>query len=95
MPTNWSASMPNAIRFPARAASAAAGMISMSICLGATRPLLTAEAKARKDGGGFVQLERWLGKFDLLFFRPNNADPLVVLPWRIWERIIDRVRGGP
>jgi Holliday junction resolvase len=54
---------------------------------------LAAEAKARKDGGGFVRLERWLGKFDALFLRRDHADPLVVLPWRVWERILDRVRG--
>lgn len=51
-----------------------------------------AEVKARKDAGGFVQLARWLGNFDLLFLRRNNADPLVVVPWRIWARIIERVR---
>jgi Holliday junction resolvase len=53
---------------------------------------LVAEVKARKSGGGFVQLERWLGEFDLLFLRRNNADPLVVLPWRIWRRLLEQVR---
>jgi Holliday junction resolvase len=42
---------------------------------------LVAECKARKSGGGFVQLEKWLGEYDALFLRRNNADPLVILPW--------------
>jgi Holliday junction resolvase len=53
---------------------------------------LVAESKARKDGGGFVQLERWLGEFDVLFLRRNHADPLVVLPWRVWGRLLERIR---
>jgi Holliday junction resolvase len=53
---------------------------------------LVAEVKARKDGGGFATLERWLGEYDLLFLRRNNADPLIVLPWRIWARLIEQVR---
>jgi Holliday junction resolvase len=53
---------------------------------------LVAESKARKDGGGFVQLERWLGEFDALFLRRNHADPLVVLPWRVWAALLERVR---
>jgi hypothetical protein len=53
---------------------------------------LVCESKARKSGGGFVQLERWLGEFDVLFLRRNNADPLIVLPWRIWARLLERGR---
>jgi hypothetical protein len=55
------------------------------------RPLV-AEVKTRKNGGGFVQLERWLGEFDALFLRRNHADPIIVLPWRVWSRLLDRVR---
>jgi Holliday junction resolvase len=51
---------------------------------------LVAEVKARKDGGGFVTLEGWLGEFDALFLRRNNADPLVLLPWRTWATIAKR-----
>jgi hypothetical protein len=53
---------------------------------------LVAEVKARKDGGGFIRLERWLGEFDDLFLRRNHADPLVVLPWRVWAAILSTVR---
>jgi Holliday junction resolvase len=51
-----------------------------------------AEVKARKDGAGFIQLEKWLGEYDALFLRRNNADPLILLPWRAWAAILDRVR---
>jgi Holliday junction resolvase len=51
-----------------------------------------AECKARKSGAGFVTLESWLGEFDALFLRRNNADPIVVLPWRVWAALLAKVR---
>src|SRR3974377_243824 len=42
------------------------------------------ESNARKSGNGFVQLEKWLADYDALFLRRNNADPMVLLPWRVW-----------
>jgi hypothetical protein len=54
-------------------------------------PLL-AECKARRSGGGFVQLEKWLANFDVLLLRRNNAFPMVVVPWRVWLRLLERVR---
>jgi hypothetical protein len=51
-----------------------------------------AEVKARKDGAGFTTLERWLGKYDALFLRRNNAEPLVVLPWRVWAALLAKVQ---
>jgi Holliday junction resolvase len=53
---------------------------------------LVAESKARKFGNGFVQLERWLGDYDALFLRRNNADPMVLLPWRVWAALLEKVR---
>jgi hypothetical protein len=53
---------------------------------------LVAECKARGNGGGFVQLERWLGEYDLLVLKRNYADPLVLLPWRAWACLLERVR---
>jgi Holliday junction resolvase len=50
-----------------------------------------AEVKGRENGAGFTTLERWLGKYDALFLRRNNADPLIVLPWRVWARLLERV----
>jgi hypothetical protein len=49
--------------------------------------------KGRKSGAGFTTFERWLDEYDALFLRRNNADPLVLLPWRIWARILERVRA--
>jgi hypothetical protein len=43
---------------------------------------LILEVKARKNGGGFVQFERWLGDYDSLALCRNNADPLILLTWR-------------
>src|SRR5260221_14697891 len=60
--------------------------------LGPEEAPLIAEVKARKDGGGFVQLEKWLGEYDALFLRRNNADPLVLLPWRVWAALLAKVR---
>ena len=45
-----------------------------------TAPLV-AEVKARKNGSGFTQLEKWLSEYDVLFLRRDRADPLVLLPW--------------
>jgi Holliday junction resolvase len=53
---------------------------------------LVSECKSRKAGGGFVQLERWLGENDLLFLRRNHAEPLVLLPWRTWAAILKKAR---
>jgi hypothetical protein len=53
---------------------------------------IVAEVKGRRDGSGLALLERWLGDFDALFVRRNHADPLVVLPWRMWTRVLERMR---
>jgi Holliday junction resolvase len=53
---------------------------------------LVAECKARKNGGGFVQLEKWLGEYDALFLRRNHNFPMVVLPWRVWVALLEKVR---
>src|SRR5262249_35354276 len=60
--------------------------------LGRDEAPLVAEAKARKNGAGFTTLEKWLGEFDALFLRRNHADALVVLPWRVWPRLLAPVR---
>lgn len=50
--------------------------------------------KARRRAEGFKMIEAWLGENDALFLRRDRADPLVVLPWRTWERLLKRRRGG-
>jgi Holliday junction resolvase len=55
---------------------------------------IVCEVKGRKDGAGFATLERWLGEFDALFLRRNNAEPLVALPWRTWAALLaKRIHG--
>jgi hypothetical protein len=53
---------------------------------------IVAEVKSRRGGAGFVQLEKWLGEFDALFLKRNNAEPMVVLPWRVWAQLLGKVR---
>jgi Holliday junction resolvase len=60
--------------------------------LGQDEAPLVAECKARKRGQGFAVLERWLGEYDALFLRRNNAEPVVVLPWRVWAQLLEQVR---
>ena len=55
---------------------------------------LVCESKARKGGAGFATLEKWLGDFDVLFLRRNNSAPVAVVPWRIWSRLLERLRRG-
>jgi hypothetical protein len=52
---------------------------------------------ARKNGSGFTQLEKWLGEYDALMLRRNNAGPMVVLPWRTWAALLAKIprRGTP
>ena len=60
--------------------------------LGRDAAPLVAEVKARKDGAGFTTLQRWLGDYDLLFLKRNHADPLIVMPWRVWAQLLQKVR---
>lgn len=46
-----------------------------------------AEVKARKGGQGFKTIERWLGDNALLFLRRDNAEPMVVMPWKTYKRL--------
>jgi hypothetical protein len=51
---------------------------------------MRAEVKARASGEGFRVLERWLGEMDLLFLRRDRSKPLVVMPWTVYEQLMDR-----
>ena len=53
---------------------------------------LVGEVKARKDGEGFKTIEAWLAENDLLFLWRDRQEPLVVLPWRVWRTIIERLK---
>ncbi len=56
--------------------------------LGPDAAPMVSEVKARANGEGFATIERWLGEFDALFLIRDRAEPLVVLPWRSWQRIL-------
>lgn len=62
--------------------------------LGTDEAPLVAEVKARKNGGGFTTISRWLGDNDVLFLRQDREDPLVLLPWRTWARCLKSLRRG-
>jgi Holliday junction resolvase len=51
---------------------------------------LICEAKARASGTGFKVLEKMLGENDILFLIRDRAEPLAVLPWRIYKELITR-----
>ena len=55
---------------------------------------LACEVKARRNGAGFATLEKWLGEFDALFLRRDNAEPIVVLPWRTWAACLQKFPQG-
>ena len=80
----------HAARFPSSSASRfrGSGHDFDVYAFGTNLAPLEAECKARKDGAGFVTLETWLGDYDALFLRRNHADPIVVVPWRIWARLL-------
>ncbi len=40
----------------------------------------TIEVKARKDGQGFKQLDRWRGQADMLLLVADRAEPMVYVP---------------
>jgi len=42
------------------------------------------EVKARKGGGGFVQIEKWLSGNQCLFLKRDFQDPLVVMEWDVF-----------
>lgn len=55
---------------------------------------LRCESKARSNGEGFTTLERWLGKNHVLLLKRNRVDPMVVLPWSTWARLLIRAQDA-
>ena len=53
-------------------------------------PPLCGEVKSRRNGEGFKTLEKWLGDNDMLFLVRDRQEPMVVVPWRVWERLLQR-----
>jgi hypothetical protein len=59
---------------------------------GADEAPIKAEVKSRKGGAGFITLENWIGNYDALFLRKDRAEPMVLIPWRVWAQLAGRVR---
>ncbi len=53
---------------------------------------VVAEVKARASGEGFVTLEKWLGENDALFLVRDRQSPLICLPWRTWQLLLERLK---
>jgi len=49
----------------------------------------TAEVKARANAEGWVSIKSWLNSNDFLFLKEDHEDPLVVIPWRVFEDMLD------
>ena len=52
---------------------------------------LVAEVKARKTDAGFKCVQKWLREDDLLFIKVDRKDPLVVMPWKTYELLMNRI----
>ncbi|NIT14384.1 MAG: hypothetical protein GTN99_09140 [Candidatus Dadabacteria bacterium] len=48
---------------------------------------LIGECKARKSG--ITTIQRWLGKAEILFIKPDYQDPYVVMPWPTYKAFLD------
>jgi Holliday junction resolvase len=82
----------HAERYPLSGASRFRGSDHDDICLfGADQAPIKAEMKGRKNGAGFVTLENWIGGYDVLFLRKDRTDPMVLIPWRVWAQLVERV----
>lgn len=44
---------------------------------------LVAEVKARANGAGFTQLDKWLGQGDLLVLKRDHQEPCYYMPQRV------------
>jgi Holliday junction resolvase len=71
----------------------AGGSFSGDLRLSISDMVLAGEVKARAAGDGFRTLERWLADNDILFLRRDRAEPLVLLPWRTWARLLRPARA--
>lgn len=49
---------------------------------------LVAEVKARRNGEGFATLEKWLGDNALLFLKRDRREPMVVVEWQTYLRLV-------
>ena len=56
--------------------------------------LLRAEVKARAGGEGWRKIKQWLGGNAALFLIADREDPLVVIPWGTFTKLLGGDREG-
>ena len=49
----------------------------------------TAEVKARKNGAGFIQLERWMKGRDALILKRDRQPPMVVIEFDTYTALLN------
>lgn len=52
------------------------------------------EVKYRKDGKGFIQLERWMQDSDILVLKRARQQPLVMMQWDTFVALMQRDING-
>jgi len=50
------------------------------------------EVKARKNGEGFAQLDKWKGSADLLILKKDFSNPMVYLDWDLFKEFLYEYR---
>ena len=50
------------------------------------------EVKARKNGEGFTQLDKWKGSADLLILKKDFSNPMVYLDWNLFKEFLYEYR---
>jgi len=50
----------------------------------------TIESKARRNGAGFAVIEKWMKNKDILILKRNNQDPLVILPFELYLKLMGK-----
>ena len=50
------------------------------------------EVKARKNGEGFAQLDKWKGSADLLILKKDFSNPMVYLDWNLFKEFLYEYR---
>ena len=50
------------------------------------------EVKARKNGEGFAQLDKWKGSADLLILKKAFSNPMVYLDWNLFKEFLYEYR---
>ena len=53
---------------------------------------LVGEVKFRATGKGFSEITDWLGDNDWLALVRNRAEPMVVVSWATWMRVLKAIR---